>query len=238
MSMWTYINGSIEVETQFAASSPNTVKGYLDWVIKDLERSLVVVTGSEGPAIFTVVPYPYATGSSPYSDGYSKASIHVVGHLRDREGTETRKELRHWLESFVHYADIKTLCISVKGDMDESPYVYTDANEYLRCNLKRREEKARTLEIARNIHKYAGEVLLTPEKLLGIADVFKLASPDGIQTFMDSCDLGRLFSFKLSHDYKAYLKSIGIKPTPVNPEDVSRLEREFNKYTRKRSRGL
>lgn len=237
MSMWTYINGSIEVESPFAACSPNTVKNYIEWVIKDLKRNMTVISGSEGPAIFSVVQFPQETGGTPYGPGYSKACIQVIGHLRDRESSQVCGELNRWLDSFIHYADIKNLCIAVKGDMDDDPHIFTDADCYSRIHLNRREDKERSREMAMYSFKYFEEEVLTPEKVLEIADIFKLASPHTLMTLMESCDVGRRFSFKARPSYKAYFKSIGITIPAVTPKEVNDADRKICEYCKKRDRG-
>lgn len=238
MSMWTYINGSIEVEAPFAACSPNTVKNYVEWVIKDLKRNMTVISGTEGPAIFSVVPYPQETGGTSYGPGYSKACIQVIGYLRDRESSQVCGELNRWLDSFIHYADIKNLCVAVKGDMDADPHVYTDAYCYNRIHLNRREDKERSREMVLNTFKYFSEEVLTPEKVLEIADIFKLASPNAMLTLMQSCELDRRFSVKVSANSKAYLKSIGITVPTVTPKEVNDADRMLCEYCKKRDRRL
>ena len=220
MSIWTHISGTIEVEVPFAACSLESTKGYLEWVIDDLKANGLQITGSERNAEFTVIPSSFITGGSAMGDVYGRATISIYGHLRDRSG-ETSIELNNWLDGFIHYADIRDICIKVKCDISDEPELYTDANCYSNDNLSTKEIAARYAEHIKNEGFYFANRVLTPDTCKKLAEFIKYCDPKTFLTMVSAMDIDRFYSIKLTRQHKSFLKQHGVEvPGPVETKDV------------------
>jgi len=226
MSMWSCINGSLEVDVPFAARSPESVKGYLEWLIKDLKRNELSINGSEGDAVLTVCPMPTPTGGTAYIDAFSKATINFAGHLRDRDKDWTSFQIEQWLDGFIHYADIERICISVTGDGDAEPRIFSDASCYSRDHLSSKADKERTGEQIQHVGFYFEEAVLTKEKCLEIAEIFKFADPTALLAMVGAMDMERFFSIKMAASHKSFLKRYGIQPPSVDNKKVHEFLKE------------
>jgi hypothetical protein len=227
MSIWTTIRGTIEVSIPFASKSCERVKGYLEWVIKDLTRRRIVISGS--PSI-TATPYPHETGGTPWGDAYTRGTINIIGHLDTNCLPEqTRLELSKWLDALMRYVDIKGMCITVQGDMESEPCVYTDVRCYDRIHLTKTEEKELDKSMMFHMASYFQEDVLTPEKVREIADIFTFAGPSTLLTLMNSCCLDYHVKFGFTASQKSIWKKYGIEIPKLDENAVKELHEKLKR---------
>lgn len=125
MSMWTYVNGVINVVPMGQSTAHK--RYVLDTVLNHLPR----VTGSEGDMDVFIVEEPGYNASCTHNEfgqwmgprGFRDSCMHVQnnfmvvinGKLRDRVFDETVRELSKWLNRLAKRVDIHDILVSVKA---------------------------------------------------------------------------------------------------------------------------
>ena len=142
MSMWTYIDGVIDV-TPMGNTTPH--KRYvLETVLNHLPR----VTGSEGDMEVYIVEERGHNSSCTHDEFgqwmgprgfrcnllYTQNNFMVVikGRLRDRVFDETVRELSKWLNRLAKRVDVNDILVSVKAY--DQKLIISDAEPYMQMN--------------------------------------------------------------------------------------------------------
>ena len=116
MSSWTHVTLTAEVSSS-CFRSPEILKAQVEEDFRDLSG---VITGSEGNVELFVLPLPSSScnccnGKVEYF--WSEALLVVHGHLRDREKSETEKEVETFVESLKErFSSIRDLQYNVWGE--------------------------------------------------------------------------------------------------------------------------
>jgi len=125
MSFWSYIQGTIEVETMPDFHSREDLETYVKYVIDEINKKTGGITGSEGPAEFFVNSHRYASMFSNAGEGFTKAYITIHGHLRDRSNHETIPEFKKFISHLYLYMDIENILVRTSDSLQS--HLFTSA---------------------------------------------------------------------------------------------------------------
>ena len=172
MSHWTYVNGTISVETPFSTSVRSRIEDYILWSIKQIRKHGVDITGSESPVRFFVhCGFHPSCYTSESADTWNYGYITVVGSLRDREDQETVNETDAFLKRLEHFLRVEEVNITVSGDEKHTfnGNAYSEIKEFNDDYDKNEKFKDKLFNIQlANSHRFYDEQL-TLEKASDIA---------------------------------------------------------------------
>ena len=235
MSHWTYVNGTIGVETPFSTSVRSRIEEYILWSIRQIRKRGVDITGSESPAKFFVhCGYHPSCYTSESADTWNYGYITVVGSLRDREDEETIEELDAFLRRLEHFLRVEEINITVSGDETNTfkGNAYSKIKEFdddYDKNEKFR-DKLFNIQLA-NSHRFYDEQL-TLEKASDIAEFLTHVSPDTLDGFLSHFGIERTIDWEFTDRRVEWFKDHKVKIRPVEDKHYEKWFRE-RKYPAK-----
>ena len=218
MSHWTYVNGTISVETPFSTSVRSRIEDYILWSIRQIRKHGVDITGSESPVRFFVhCGYHPSCYTSESADTWNYGYITVVGSLRDREDQETVNETNAFLKRLEHFLRVEEVNITISGDEKHTfnGNAYSEIKEFnddYDKNEKFR-DKLFNIQLA-NSHRFYDEQL-TLEKASDIAEFLTHVSPDTLDGFLSNFGIDRTIDWEFNESRIDWFQKHKIKIRPI-----------------------
>ena len=218
MSHWTYVNGTISVETPFSTSVRSRIEDYILWSIRQIRKRGVDITGSESPVRFFVhCGYHPSCYTSESADTWNYGYITVVGSLRDREDQETVNETNAFLKRLEHFLRVEEVNITISGDEKHTfnGNAYSEIKEFnddYDKNEKFR-DKLFNIQLA-NSHRFYDEQL-TLEKASDIAEFLTHVSPDTLDGFLSNFGIDRTIDWEFNESRIDWFQKHKIKIRPI-----------------------
>ena len=218
MSHWTYVNGTISVETPFSTSVRSRIEDYILWSIHQIRKRGVDITGSESPVRFFVhCGYHPSCYTSESADTWNYGYITVVGSLRDREDQETVNETNAFLKRLEHFLRVEEVNITISGDEKHTfnGNAYSEIKEFnddYDKNEKFR-DKLFNIQLA-NSHRFYDEQL-TLEKASDIAEFLTHVSPDTLDGFLSNFGIDRTIDWEFNESRIDWFQKHKIKIRPI-----------------------
>lgn len=215
MSMWTYVTGYVKVDAPFVTRSADSFKSFMDWVVADLEKKNACITGSERNAITASIPSPSNSWSSETGDGFCDGTFFITGSLRDRQIAQTDKEVDKFLEKLVDYVDVGEYSIRVTDGFSGE---VTNHDRFDDEKVSAKDRKARFTTQMTNVHRYYDEVVLTRDKCIEIAELFRNLGTDTLIKLMNSFGINRYYKIGIVPEHKKWLKSKNLLKSTTDEE--------------------
>lgn len=230
MSHWTYVTGTVRVEIPFQTVVKDRVKDYIEWSIKQLKKKNIDITGSEGPANFFVNVFPHPSlYSSETGDSWSYGFITIAGSLRDREDSETIKEVKNFIKYLDYFMDVDDVMLEVSGDNKTTINTSYYAEIYACDDTWNENEKFRDKLYNirfKNKHRFF-DAQMTLEKAADIAEFITNVSPDTLEGLLCNFGIDRHIDWDYTDRMKSWYKDRHV--TIRQPDDL-----HFKEWFKKR----
>lgn len=218
MSHWTYVNGTISVETPFSTSVRSRIEDYILWSIRQIRKHGVDITGSESPVRFFVhCGFHPSCYTSESADTWNYGYITVVGSLRDREDQETVNETDAFLKRLEHFLRVEDVNITVSGDEKHTfnGNAYSEIKEFNDDYDKNEKFRDKLFDIQlANSHRFYDEQL-TLERASDIAEFLTHVSPDTLDGFLSNFGIDRTIDWEFNERRIDWFQKHKIKIRPI-----------------------
>ncbi len=211
MSMWTYVTGYVKVDAPFVTRSADSFKSFMDWVVADLKKKNLCITGLETASI----PSPSNSWSSETGEGFYEGTFFITGGLRDRQLAQTDKEVDKFLEKLVDYVNIDEYSIRVTDGFSGA---VTNHDRFDDEDVSPKDRKARFTTQMANVHRYYDEVVLTRDKCIEIAELFRNLGADTLIKLMNSFGINRNYKLGIVQEHKKWLISKNLFKSTTDEE--------------------